>query len=651
MDSTDLPVLWLRADRCSVTDTAWKDVTGHGYDGSFFGLGARKYSWLNYNPAIWFNGADDSVRIPYNLDSLSEMSYIAVFVPADTVEAAVWGTGGAVLRNTMMTTHRVNGPDSTADTVVTSAGTAALATVLQTWQRNDSVAPSPSAYLMVGSMGQGGGMAGSTGQGGSVVGSMGQGSAIPPFKGALAELLVFDRSLDVLTQVQYETYLALKYGIPLTQGNYVSAGQVVLWDADKNKDYTNRVTGLGRESYFSLHQKQAVNAFDTDSLLVLSRGDIRMTNVANTDTLANGHYLLWGDNNKTFGVTATPDGQLQLLNRSWLMVASGVDSNAVTTVRLNKKKFPTSANGYWLVQNTGGYTGFPVDSLTYHLPDSVAGDSLVYYRLVRWDPDHSGKDLFGFAQGRDVLLKLHVLDSPTCSSPLSGRAMLQAIGGTKPYYYRVINAGGGVQASGVMADSTATASVGGLAMGTYSVMLNDAKGNQSLRSLTLTVDQAEALNIGLGPDQNLPVGGEIVFDASRNIPGGAAQSYQWQGDNGFNATTPVVTVREPGVYTVTVTSVAGCVFRDTVSVDGDANQHIAVYPSPSTDGNFTVSVSLPAAGAVSVGIYDLNGNKVQEMAGNQNSEYRLPGHLATPGVYMITVKTPHGVESRKLLIL
>ena len=40
MDSTDLPVLWLRADRCAVTDTVWKDVTGHGYVGTFFGVGA-----------------------------------------------------------------------------------------------------------------------------------------------------------------------------------------------------------------------------------------------------------------------------------------------------------------------------------------------------------------------------------------------------------------------------------------------------------------------------------------------------------------------------------------------------------------------------------------------------------------------------------
>jgi len=629
MDSTDMPVLWLRADSGASGGATWKDFTGHGYDGTFLGMGPRKTVALNYNPALWFNGTDDSVRILYNPDSLSEMTYMAVFVPADEAEEAVWGTGAALLRNTLISTRRVYGPDSTADTLVTSPHAATLATVLQTWQRGDSIAPSPSAYLVVGRSG-----------------------ALPSFKGMLAELLVFDRSLDVLTQVQYETYLAIKYGIPLTKGNYVSAGQTVLWDANKNKEYSSRIAGLGRENYFALQQRQAVSAVDADSVLVLSRGDLRPTNAANTDSMKSGSYLVWGDNNKALSVKQTPDGQLQLLNRGWLMAANGVDSiSGVTTVRLNKKNFPASANGYWLVLNTGGYAGFPVDSLTYYLPDSVAGDSLVYYRHVRWDPDHSGKDLFGFAQGASLLLKLHVLDSPTCENPSLGRAMLQAIGGQGPYAYRVMNAGGDLLASGMITDPTAGAPVGNLGMGSYTILLNDAKGNQSLRRLTMSVPQAEALTFGMAASQVLPVAGSLLLDASANIPSGAAQSYQWTGSNGFSSTSPSISVSEPGTYSVAVTSVAGCVFRDTVTVSGDAGQRIGVYPSPSVDGNFTVSVSLPEAGPISVGIYDLNGNKVQEMAGNRNSEYRLPGHLTTPGVYMIMVKTPHGVESRKLMIL
>jgi len=619
MDSTDLPVLWLRADSGISGGAVWKDFTGHGYDGTFLGRSPRKTVALNYNPAIWFNGTDDSVRILYNLDSLSEMTYMAVFVPADDAEEAVWGTGSALLRNTMMSTRRVYGPDSTADTLITAPNAATLATVLQTWQHSDSIAPSPSAYLVVGTTGM-----------------------LPPLRGTLAELLVFDRSLDVLTQVQYETYLAIKYGIPLIKGNYVSAGQTVVWDASKNKSYASRIAGLGRESYFTLNQKQSISAVDADSLLVIGTA-------SSADTIATGNYLVWGDNNKGLSLSATPDGQLQMLGRQWLMNASGAAASRVnTTVRLNRRVLVPG--NYWLVVNPGGYSGFPVDSLSYYFADGASSDSLLLYRNIHWDVDHSGKDLFGLAQARDLLIKLTVLDSAGCSTPAIGRARMQAIGGQAPYTYRVSNSTGQTVVTGVFPDSAAFQDIGDLAMDNYSILLMDGKGNTSVRQLTMPVPKAQQLAVAL-QDQALPKGGSLLLDASADIASGTAQSYQWVGTNGFTATTPSISVGEPGVYSVAVTSVTGCVFRDTVTISGDAGQRIGVYPSPSVDGNFTIAISLPEAGPVSVGIYDLNGNKVQETAGNNNSEYRLVRHLSTPGLYMITVKTPHGVESRKLMIL
>jgi len=612
-DSTDLPVLWLRADSGAPGGAVWKDFTGHGYDGTFLGTQPQKTVALNYNPALWFNGTDDSFRIQYSLDSLSEMTYMAVFVPSDDAEEAVWGTGAALLHNTLMSTRRVYGPDSTADTLVTSPKAATLATVLQTWQRNDSVAPGPSAYLAVGTSGQ-----------------------LPPFKGTLAELLVFDRGLDVLTQVQYETYLAIKYGIPLAKGNYVSAGQAVLWDADRNKEYGGRIAGLGRENYFALDQRKSISAMDADSLLV----------IGSTDTIAAGSYLLWGDNKKGFSLSPTPDGQLQMMDRQWLMSVTGATATQLnTTLRVNRKALAPAS--YWLVVNPGGYAGFPVDSLSYYFAGSASPDSPLVYHNIHWDTDHSGKDLFGLARASDLLLKLRVIDSPTCENPGLGKAMLQAVGGTGPFNYRITNSAGAVLTSGVMDSS---ASVGGLGMGSYSILLTDGAGHTSLRQLSMAVPKAQQLTIAL-PDQTLPAGGTLVLDASADIAAGTAQSYQWTGSNGYTATTPSISVGEPGIYSVAVTSVAGCVFRDTVTVSGEAGQRIGVYPSPSVDGSFTIGISLPEAGPVSVGIYDLGGNKVQETSASNNSEYRIQRHLSTPGVYMIMVKTPHGVESRKLIIL
>src|SRR5439155_2741083 len=115
---------------------------------------------------------------------------------------------------------------SSVESIGVTGGFALLSTVIQNWPSTTSL--SENAYLLFG-----------TTQ-----------NKTRPFKGTIAELLVFDRSLDVLTQIQYETYLAIKYGIPLTRGNYVSAGEAVLWNADKNKDFAYRMTGLGREDFF-----------------------------------------------------------------------------------------------------------------------------------------------------------------------------------------------------------------------------------------------------------------------------------------------------------------------------------------------------------------------------------------------------------------
>jgi hypothetical protein len=630
LDSSTYPVLWLRADKGQFTDSSWNDVTGNGHYGLFFGQAEKRRTLLNYNPALTFNGVDDSIRILYNLDSLNELTIMAVFQPADTTEAGVWGTTNALARNTLMTTRQVIGPDGRIDSITPAQQSALLSTVIQNWRQSATI--SPSAYIMLG--------------------TAGQQSSFPAFKGTVAELLVFDRSLDVLTQVQYETYLAIKYGIPLAKGNYVSAGATVLWDIDKNKDYNNHIAGLGRENLLSLNQKQSVSALDADSLLIISAGLLADSNAANRDSIANGDYLLWGDNKGTLNTSKTKDDQLDVVNRKFVMNASGSTSSALkTSIRLNLKKVPSYPQGYWLVIDPHGQSDLSADSLAYIFPDSLSSDSVALYRNVQWDKDRSTKDVFAFAQARDVLLKLRVLDSPTCVNPQAGKALLQAIGGKGPFAYRVLNRLNEVINSGYLDDSTKTREIDQLAMGTYSIVLTDAAGNQSLRSLTINVLQSLALNVDLGATQTLPTGGQILLDASRDIAAGAAASYQWQSSTGFNSVAPGISVREPGTYTVTVRSTAGCVFTDSVTITGAGQQQVVAYPSPSTDGHFTVSVSLPVAGDVSVAIYDLSGNKQQEMAGKNNTEYRFPVHIGTPGLYMISVKTGKGMESKKIIVL
>jgi hypothetical protein len=627
LNSSDLPVVWLRADNKGSRPGSWKDVTGKGSDALVFGQPVFQPVSLNYNPAFIFNGKTDSVSIPCNADSIQEMTIMVVFHPADTTEAGIWGAANVAAHKTMMTTRRITGPDGNTGNISASGQFALLSTVIQNWK--PSLLLSADGYMLFG--------------------TAGSQSGLPAFKGKLAELLIFDRSLDVLTQIQYETYLAVKYGIPLTRGNYVSAAQAVLWNAEKNNDYSNRITALGRDDFFALHQKQATSAVDADSLLVISHGKLMVSNNANPDTITNGNYLVWGDNNKALITSMTRDKQLNIINRQWLMSANGASiGDMKTTLQLNQRALRGSR--YWLVVNPGAYPGFPVDSLRYYFTDSLTADGMAIYRNVQWDIDHSGNDLFGFAEAKDLLLQLKVVDSADCAAQ-DGIAKFQAIGGQAPFQYTITNNQGELVSKGSFPNAASMAVINGLAMGTYFVVITDSKGHQSKRYLTMPVPMAQHLNIGLPPVQLLASSAELLLDAGRNIPAGEVLSYQWKSPSGFNSASPSITVREPGMYMVSVTSRAGCVFTDTVTVIGNPQQHVTVYPSPSPDGNFTISVSLPKAETVNVTIYDSKGNKMQEMTGTNNTEFRFSGHLATPGLYTVSVKTSHGLESRKLLIL
>src|SRR5260221_8330907 len=109
----------------------------------------------------------------------------------------------------------------------------------------------------------------------------------------------------------------------------------------------------------------------------------------------------------------------------------------------------------------------------------------------------------------------------------------------------------------------------------------------------MSVPQAQTLQIGLGPAEVLPNGGELVFDASKNIPAGSAAAYQWTGDNGFNATTPAITVSEPRVYFLAVTNLAGFVFYAPLHLTPHGKQHVSLPPLPSLGRKFYLHLSPP----------------------------------------------------------
>lgn len=98
----------------------------------------------------------------------------------------------------------------------------------------------------------------------------------------IPEILVFDTNLSTTDKQKVETYLSIKYGITIndiSEKNYISSGNEIVWDSKKNKNYNFRITGIGRDELFGLYQKQSQNS--EDDHLVISLGQVKATNKQN----------------------------------------------------------------------------------------------------------------------------------------------------------------------------------------------------------------------------------------------------------------------------------------------------------------------------------------------------------------------------------
>jgi hypothetical protein len=626
-DSLSMPSVWLRADRSVLTTSKWTDVSGNGRDATALGgENPIQGSTLNFNKALLFDGVNDYLKIPVNLDGLSEITVLSVFHSSDTAERGTWGAENALSRDVMLTTRRATGPDTVTDNYGKNENQTVLNTIAQSWE--STTTKSATAFLALGSTGK----------------SRGH----KPFKGSVAEMLVFNRALGFLERLQVETYLALKYGASMPGRNYISSDEKVVWKADDNAAYSHRIAGIGRDDAFLLYQKQAHSAYDS-GFLTISVNRLSASNDENTATVNHGDFLLWGDNNAT-RVTKPGEGKdsvLAIVQRQWLLTATGTTANQLATeVAVDLSQLPTTTLGYWLVIDRSGQGNFSIDNLEYISADRTTNGKAVY--KIQWDTDRSGKDSFGFARARNLFAVVRKLNDPSCTNETAGRVRIEMIAGNAPYTYALTGKDNTIDREGKIADKAVEQK--DLLKGEYTFVLKDDDSDVLTRNFNLAMP--DALDIRLGEDQRLASGSEIVLDVKPHVPDSIPVRYQWENNFGFTSTASKVTITESGIYRVTVTKEKdGCAFSDEVVISGSDEQKLAVYPTVISNGDtYNISISLPEPGSVGVQVFDLKGTPYPTMSGENNSEYHFKATLNNSGMYMVVIQTPNGTESRKVIV-
>ena len=145
----------------------------------------------------------------------------------------------------------------------------------------------------------------------------------------------------------------------------------------------------------------------------------------------------------------------------------------------------------------------------------------------------------------------------TCNTLINGKASLTSSGGTSPYTYSW---------TGPSSYSSTSASLTGLAAGTYNYVVTDV--NNCTKSGSATIVEPTAISISSSKTDVACKGG-TTGAISLTVSGGTVGSgytYSWTGPSSFTSTTKNITALVAGSYTVTVTDANGCTKSSTFTI-------------------------------------------------------------------------------------
>ncbi|MCM3759949.1 S-layer homology domain-containing protein [Alkalihalobacillus oceani] len=112
----------------------------------------------------------------------------------------------------------------------------------------------------------------------------------------VAEIILYD-NLTSAEAAKIETYLAVKYGITLNEGNspYVATNDEIVWEVDGT--YKHNIAGIGRDDAQNLNQKQSHSIHPDVPQIAIGLGIVAETNAQNSNEFtSDGQYLIWSDN-------------------------------------------------------------------------------------------------------------------------------------------------------------------------------------------------------------------------------------------------------------------------------------------------------------------------------------------------------------------
>ncbi|MCU7612966.1 hypothetical protein N0B16_00795 [Chryseobacterium sp. GMJ5] len=468
----------------------------------------------------------------------------------------------------------------------------------------------------------------------------------------IPEILIFNNNLSTIEKQKVETYLSVKYGITIndiSEKNYISSGNDIIWDSKKNKNYNFRITGIGRDDAFGLYQKQSVNS--EDDHIVFSLGQVKPTNNQNLAALSQESFLLWGDNNQalTFkDVDLISSHPKRDMKRMWKAQVKNTGS------------LPIKTHVYFIITGLASSdemrlrifsneSNYQSDVSTDILGEKL-NDSLYVFKDALWDVDHDGVDYFTFNL-QDPQSNIFVQLTSTCTELGNGIVKISVPENIFPFTYSLKSITTNQMVINTTSGSSNPILFNNLAPDNYELSIH----KQGQPDIIRTFDLEGIINQNID-QQYVWNGTPIELDLNT-----ASYQYTLISPSGVSTHASPYLLTGQGSYQLNIKNKLGCEVSKTLSVlsqsDYDALQsnslfkNITVSPNPSHDGNLTIKVELVAAKPLTVKIFNNLGVLIKQGQYNQATDFTIPMSIpAVVGYYNIKIFIPEEGKGVNFLI-
>jgi hypothetical protein len=167
----------------------------------------------------------------------------------------------------------------------------------------------------------------------------------------IAEFITYTGTLSQNDRERINSYLAIKYGITISNHNYINSASVTLWNQGTNSGFSNDIVGIARDNNSSLNQIQSK-----------SENPNSIVTVSNSAVSNNQALVIGNDNGATNTSTPFQDGNLFLskgdrINRIWKCQKTGAFNDFNIDIR-NSINLPagfSSDNIFLLVSDNASF--------------------------------------------------------------------------------------------------------------------------------------------------------------------------------------------------------------------------------------------------------------------------------------------------------